>query len=407
MPSRSEVIGEEWRDRARDLADWAMERLVNRRDVWGQYSPLTPAEQRKSGRSYRAMTLPQRKMRGEDMVSLEKLARHFSSVPHQQQIIGLHAKSDENTSRWLAIDIDMHDPDSVEAPIIARRNLLGALAWWERLESLGHDPLLLDSNGMGGFHLIVLFQDACPTTDVFAFGQSLIADWEEQGLYEEPETFPRSPGKKGSLGSWLRLPGLHHTRPHHTRVWSGDEWLDDPWLAGGAAIEALLEAMPGPPPTSAADLPDEVPDRSRPTGKVRSPGKRSTTRRARFTPTARPRVCLDLDGVLARHIPWQGPDVIGDPIDGAVEFSRQLAEQHEIVILTSRFARATRKPGLREIESALREWLDRHGFAYDSIHTGLSKPPAVAYLDDRALPCRPENDGPKAFADALARLKAR
>jgi hypothetical protein len=39
MAASEEIIGEEWKERSRELADWAMERLVNRRDVWGQYVP--------------------------------------------------------------------------------------------------------------------------------------------------------------------------------------------------------------------------------------------------------------------------------------------------------------------------------------------------------------------------------
>ncbi len=31
-------IAHEWEERADDLARWAMERLVNRRDVWSQYT---------------------------------------------------------------------------------------------------------------------------------------------------------------------------------------------------------------------------------------------------------------------------------------------------------------------------------------------------------------------------------
>lgn len=36
------IIGEEWKARSQELADWAMAHLVNRRDVWGQYSLLPP-----------------------------------------------------------------------------------------------------------------------------------------------------------------------------------------------------------------------------------------------------------------------------------------------------------------------------------------------------------------------------
>ena len=95
-----------------------MERLVNRRDVWGQYSLLlAPHEAREQGRSYKAMTLPIASMRGQDMVTLDKLTRHFASRrQHRPQLIGLHAESKEGTSRWLAIDIDNHDLEAVGGP---------------------------------------------------------------------------------------------------------------------------------------------------------------------------------------------------------------------------------------------------------------------------------------------------
>ncbi|MGA1302951.1 MAG: hypothetical protein ACO3ZD_02815 [Cyanobium sp.] len=42
MAASEAIIGEEWKARSQELADWAMAHLVNRRDVWGQYSLLPP-----------------------------------------------------------------------------------------------------------------------------------------------------------------------------------------------------------------------------------------------------------------------------------------------------------------------------------------------------------------------------
>ncbi len=248
MATEHEIIGEEWALRAGELADWAMERLVNRKDVWGQYSVLTPSERRREGRSYKAMTLPIKEQRGADMVTIDKLTRHFASRHlRKPQIIGLHAKSAEGTSKWFGIDIDMHDLTKTGAADHARRNLVCAVAWWRKLQDLGYDPMLFDTNGAGGFHLWVLFQDPAPTTDVFAFVKSIVTTWQEHNLDEEPETFPKKV-KPGSIGSWFRLPGLHHTLDHYSRLWSGDDWLDDPWLDGHAAIDNMLAVRPGPPP---------------------------------------------------------------------------------------------------------------------------------------------------------------
>ena len=51
MAASEAIIGEEWHAPASELAEWAMERLVNRRDVWGHYSLLGPHEAREQGRS--------------------------------------------------------------------------------------------------------------------------------------------------------------------------------------------------------------------------------------------------------------------------------------------------------------------------------------------------------------------
>ena len=36
------IIGEKWHSRSRELAEWALDYLVNRLDVWGQSSLLVP-----------------------------------------------------------------------------------------------------------------------------------------------------------------------------------------------------------------------------------------------------------------------------------------------------------------------------------------------------------------------------
>jgi hypothetical protein len=58
LPNTLQVIGMEWKQRSKELAElaeWAMVRLVNRKDVWGQY---TGPSQRKRGQ--KALTLPQK-----------------------------------------------------------------------------------------------------------------------------------------------------------------------------------------------------------------------------------------------------------------------------------------------------------------------------------------------------------
>lgn len=386
MGTTSEIIGEEWALRASELADWAMEHLVNRRDVWGQYSVLTPAERRRSGRSYKAMTLPMKDMRGADMVTLDKLTRHFSARSlRKPQIIGLHAKSKDATSKWFAIDIDLHDEDKAQADDHARRNLNGALAWCDALRADGYDPMLFNSNGYGGYHIWVLLAAPAPTSAVFAYVKGIVSKWEAAGLEEEPETFPKRV-KDDSIGSWFRLPGLHHSRAVYSSLWSGDEWLDDPWLHGHAAIDAMLQAGLGPPPPTVDDVDISAP--------------RQTLRSATsFERTGKIKVCVDLDGVLAQPISGKLTKV-GPPVDGALEFMRTLSETAEITILTARLATSGKTQRLRA--DAIKAWLADHKIPYDHLHMGPGKPVAQAYIDDRAVPCRPMDDGLAAFETALA-----
>ena len=93
---------------------------------------------------------------------------------------------------------------------------------------------------------------------------------------------------------------------------------------------------------------------------------------------------------------------IGEPVDGAVEFTRRLSESADIVILTSRLARdKTPSAEHRKMVLRIEDWLEEHGFAYSRVHTGLGKPPASAYVDDRAVACRPKDDGIVAFDNAI------
>ncbi len=384
--SRLQVIGEEWRSRKKELAEWAMERLVNRKDVWGQYTGKTE-------KGAKALTLPQKDRRGSDMVTLNKLMRHFGSL-QRNHLIGLHSQDEEGMSKWFAVDIDLHDLEAFDAEEAAQRNQIAAQGWWDRLTGLGYDPLLLDSNGLGGFHLLVLFADAAPMADVHAFAQDLVADWQSRNLDEQPEAFPKS-DKLGEdkLGAWLRLPGLHHTLDHYTRVWSGEEWLENPWLEGNEAIDQLLQTIPGPPPPA-----------SRPQKK--SPKKKKTAGRRRVVHTSdkKPRICVDLDGTLARYDGWRGREHFGEPLPGAVEFTRELSAWAEVVIFTTRLREEEGgKTPVAERQALLKNW---HGFAYSEIYTGQGKPSAAAYIDDRAVSCRPQVDGPGAYGVAVKAAKA-
>lgn len=121
----------------------------------------------------------------------------------------------------------------------------------------------------------------------------------------------------------------------------------------------------------------------------------------------KPEVAVDFDAVLCSqvHGEWKGVDVFGLPIPGAVEFTRALSEHADVIVHTCRtnpeLARP-RSPVLVAIR--IRKWLDLHGFAYAHVWTGVGKPIARAYVDDRAVSCEPQIHGEEAFRMALLRV---
>ncbi len=98
-------------------------------------------------------------------------------------------------------------------------------------------------------------------------------------------------------------------------------------------------------------------------------------------------ICVDMDGVLADYSKgWQGIDIIGDPIPGAVEFTRELSKVADVVIFTCRCTEEMQgRNGAKAhlLRNIVRAWLDTHGFVYADIYVGQGKPIASAYVDDR------------------------
>ena len=95
-----ERIGNEWSERASELAQWTLTHLVNRTDAWGRY------HRRKGDDTTLAVTAPFRDERGKSFLDLDSLRKHFRRRQASGQL-GLHSASSDLTSRWLAIDIDL------------------------------------------------------------------------------------------------------------------------------------------------------------------------------------------------------------------------------------------------------------------------------------------------------------
>ena len=93
-------------------------------------------------------------------------------------------------------------------------------------------------------------------------------------------------------------------------------------------------------------------------------------------------VAVDFDGVLARYDGWKGEDVLGEPLEGAMDFLRALATEYDIVIHSTRDS------------VAIRQWIQKYGLDEDgdcdfqldaSIEISQEKPLALLYIDDRAF----------------------
>lgn len=90
-------------------------------------------------------------------------------------------------------------------------------------------------------------------------------------------------------------------------------------------------------------------------------------------------ICFDFDGVIHSYTtPWKGAEIIPDPpIPGVKELIERLqGEGYRIVIHSTRCATSN---GMM----AMSQWLESYGFK--DIQIGVLKPPAIAYVDDRAV----------------------
>jgi hypothetical protein len=352
MSAYFEQIAKQWRERAQELGEWAMARLVNRTDVWGRYVKRRLPDGTRDEYGH-ALTAPFRNERGKVFLEVSSLVKHFKSQK-PTGLLGLHSISSDLTSRWLALDIDLHDPEQLS--VTAQGNFAAAQGWHRTLVDMGFDPLLVDSNGQGGFHLWVLFAEPLGSRSVNDFTKRLVADYLKRGLDQSPEIFPNTP-RWDHYGDWLRLPGRHHRYDHYSRVWNDEPWTEDPWLEGHDAIDRLLAARPASIEAAAAHGIERV----------------------------RRTVCLDFDGVVHSYRSgWCGSEIIPDPpIHGTREAIARLRKLYRVVIHSSR---CSSEAGRLAIE----HWLQKHDIAVDEVCT--HKPPAMVYVDDRAVPFRGDWD---------------
>lgn len=85
-------------------------------------------------------------------------------------------------------------------------------------------------------------------------------------------------------------------------------------------------------------------------------------------------ICVDFDGVIHKYSGgWRDGDIYDPPMDGAREKINLLMDRgFKVVVLTARTDFV-----------AVRIWLKSYGFP--DLEVTNVKPPAIAYIDDRAI----------------------
>lgn len=229
-----------WHVHADALASFFLE-LTVRRDVWGAYLPLEHRDPEKPS----TYTAPAKNKRGRVTLDHTIAARHFRGASHGH-VIGAHLTSPAGWSRCCGLDFDAHG-DVTET---TRAQLRDAVSFCT--DALGDrwSLLLEDSNGAGGFHLWAHFADTVPTTGLFVLLQSIALQCAvATGI--RPESYPKQASvPPGGYGSWLRWPGLHHTRPHWSRVTRPGA----AWARGADAAQTILHDWPASPAASVPPL---------------------------------------------------------------------------------------------------------------------------------------------------------
>jgi len=188
-------------------------------------------------------------------LTAQDVIQHVRGIqPISLYAIGRPGTERENRCQWLAWDFDNHNSDGETH--LRNTDYVCHLAEVLR-HRLSLDPLVESSDGRGGYHVWVLFNELIPSDLAFRFSHWVVrelCDWRDF-LTAAPECIPEheSLTESRKYGSSLRVPGRHPTR---TKVWSavlsrnGDRWIIWP----DAADEIT---------TYTGDLPKLIPNEAR------------------------------------------------------------------------------------------------------------------------------------------------
>ena len=97
-------------------------------------------------------------------------------------------------------------------------------------------------------------------------------------------------------------------------------------------------------------------------------------------------IAVDFDGVIHSYTsPWVSADVIPDPpVPGAIEWLNEMDKKFHVIIFTTRGKTAGGR-------IAVADYLREHGYHTSTHNVTAEKPPALIYLDDRAVRFEGEN----------------
>ncbi len=109
-------------------------------------------------------------------------------------------------------------------------------------------------------------------------------------------------------------------------------------------------------------------------------------------------IAVDFDGVIAVHEKWQGIEHFGEPIPGVHKFLLDLTQVADVCIHTCRLSpRVNPRVDGTVLYQLVFNWLVRNGLLegthWSSLWCERGKPIASAYIDDRAIACRPQETG--------------
>ncbi len=201
-------IANVWKNAAPTLAEWAFSQLVNRTDRYGVYDEEGPKNFPKSG------TVP-------GALTVQRLTQHFAGTA-REHTVGLHSLGTDSMGRWAAWDIDAHDGQ----PCDPAANERYAKFLYAKLTALGFLVLLYSSNGKGGYHAWVLFDQPVPGDLLHSFAVWAVSDCKDFGVADvEANPKQKAITEDTPFGNWLRLPGRHYKRDYWPQAWNGSGWM--------------------------------------------------------------------------------------------------------------------------------------------------------------------------------------